>query len=58
MEELVRKLNSDYGFALSEEEIRLITRQGEEYERLFRCLYEIDLTGVAPLLQLERKPRP
>jgi Asp-tRNA(Asn)/Glu-tRNA(Gln) amidotransferase C subunit len=58
MEEQVRKLNRDYGFALSEEEIQWIARQGEEYERLFRCLYEIDLTGVAPMLKLERKPRP
>lgn len=57
MEEQVRKLNRDYGLALSEEEILSIARQGEEYERLFRRLYEIDLTGVVPLLTLKRKPR-
>ena len=55
MVEQVRKLNADYGFGLSEEEIQTIARQGEAYERLFRCLYEIDLSGIAPLLTLERK---
>jgi hypothetical protein len=57
MLEQVRKLNTDYGFGLNEEEIETIARQGEAYEKLFRCLFEIDLSGVAPLLVLEKDPR-
>ena len=30
MEEQVRKLNAEYGFNLSEEEIKVIVRQAEE----------------------------
>ncbi|HVO92287.1 MAG TPA: hypothetical protein VMT22_05570 [Terriglobales bacterium] len=55
MEERVRKLNQEYGFELSEEEIRIIAQRTEEFAELFRCLYEVDLTGIAPLLQLKEK---
>jgi hypothetical protein len=54
MQSQVRKLNSEYGFNLSEDEIQSIARRAEEFERLFRCLYEIDLTDTAPLLKLEK----
>ncbi|MGH7873795.1 MAG: hypothetical protein ACREQO_16445 [Candidatus Binatia bacterium] len=55
MENQIRKLNQTYGFSLSEEEIQLIAQRAEEFDRLFQCLYEVDLTGIAPLLKLERK---
>lgn len=55
MEDQVRKLNSEYGFDLSEEEIQMIARRAEEFERLFRCLYEVDLTDTAPLLKLDKR---
>jgi hypothetical protein len=55
MEDRVRKLDAEYGFHFSDEEIKLIARQTEKYERLFRRLYEIDLAGVMPLLKLDRK---
>ena len=54
MESQLRKINSEYGFNLSEDEIHTITRRAEEFERLFRCLYEIDLTDTAPLLKFEK----
>ncbi len=58
MKEQVRKLNSEYGFNLSEEEIELIARQAEEANRLFKPLYEVDLTGVAPMMKMDlRRPR-
>ena len=55
MEDQVRRINRDYGFNLSEEEIQSIAGRAEEFERLFRCLYEVDLTDTAPLLKLDRR---
>jgi hypothetical protein len=55
MEEQVRKIDRQYGFNLSEEEIQTLARRAEEFERLFRCLYEIDLTDTAPLLTLDNR---
>ena len=54
MESQLRKLNREYGFNLSEDDIDTIARRAEEFERLFRCLYEIDLTDIAPLLKFEK----
>jgi len=55
MEERVRKLDAEYGFHFSDEEIKLIARQTEKFDRLFQRLYEVDLSGVMPLLKLNRK---
>lgn len=55
MEEIVRKINAEYGLALTEEEIKLIARQAGEAEQLFKGLYEVDLTGVVPLLKLDKR---
>jgi hypothetical protein len=56
MEEQMRKINREYGFNLNEEEIRTIARRTEEFEQLFRCLYEVDLADCAPLLKLDKRP--
>ena len=56
MEEQLRKINRDYGFNLSEAEIHTIVCRAEEFERLFSCLYEVDLTDIAPLLKLDKRP--
>jgi hypothetical protein len=55
MEEQIRKLNAEYGFNLSEDEIKLIVQQAEETERLLRPLNEIDLIDVMPILKVEKK---
>jgi Asp-tRNA(Asn)/Glu-tRNA(Gln) amidotransferase C subunit len=55
MEERVRKLDAEYGFHFSDEEIQLIARQTEKFERLFQRLREVDLSGVMPVLKLNRK---
>ena len=57
MEDAVRRLNLEYGFNLSEEEIRRITKQAEDAERLFQSLFELDLTGVTPILKLETRKK-
>jgi hypothetical protein len=56
MEEQIRRLNAEYGFDLSEEEIAMIARQAEEAQRLCQSLYEVDLTHVMPILKLDSKP--
>ncbi len=55
MEEQIRKLNAEYGFKLSEDEIKVIVQQGEEMERLLRPLNEMDLVDVMPILKVEKK---
>jgi hypothetical protein len=55
MEEQVRKLNAEYGFNLSEDEIKVIVRQAEETDRLLRPLNEMDLIDVMPILKVEKK---
>jgi len=55
MEEQVRKLNAEYGFNLSEDEIKDIVRQAEETERFLRPLNEMDLVDVMPILKVEKK---
>jgi hypothetical protein len=55
MEEHVRKLNAEYGFNLTEDEIKLIVQQAEETERLLRPLNELDFTDVMPILKVEKK---
>jgi hypothetical protein len=55
MEEQIRKLNAEYGFNLSEDEIKLIIQQAEATERLLRPLDELDLIDVMPILKVEKK---
>jgi Asp-tRNA(Asn)/Glu-tRNA(Gln) amidotransferase C subunit len=55
MENQVRRLNDEYQFNLSEEEIKLVAKQAEDADRLFKQLYEIDLTDVVPVLKFEKK---
>jgi hypothetical protein len=55
MEEQIRKLNAEYGFNLSEGEIKVIIQQAEETERLLRPLNEMDLIDVMPILKVEKK---
>ena len=55
MEEQIRKLNAEYGFNLSEDEIKVIIQQAEETERLLRSLNEMDLIDVMPILKVEKK---
>lgn len=55
MKEVVRRLNDEYGFNLSEEEIELIAKQAEANNRLFHPLYEVDLTGTMPIMKVDKK---
>ncbi len=55
MREEVKRLDAEYGFNLSEEEIELIAEQAEAAHRLFQPLYEVDLTGVMPIMKVDKK---
>ena len=55
MKEVIRRLNVEYAFNLSEEEIELIAKQAEAANRLFQPLYEVDLTGVQPIMKVDKR---
>ncbi len=54
--ERVKMVDVEYGLNLTDQEAESIARQTRSYERLFRILHEVDLSGVAPLLKLDLKP--
>lgn len=55
MKDAVRRLNVEYGFNLSDEEIDLIAKQAEQANRLFRPLFEVDLTGIMPIMKIDKR---
>lgn len=55
MKDAVRRLNVEYGFNLSEEEIERIAKQAEEANLLFQPLFEVDLTGIMPLMKIDKR---
>ena len=55
MREEVKRLNAEYGFKLSEEEIELIVEQAEAASRLFQPLNNVDLRGVMPIMKVDKK---
>ena len=55
MEDQIKRLNAQYGFALSEEEIKLVARQAEEINRMFEPLFEVDLNNIMPAMKISHK---
>jgi len=55
MKEIVKRLDAEYGFKLTEEEMELIAKQAEEAHRLFQPLFQVDLTGVAPVMKVDKR---
>jgi Asp-tRNA(Asn)/Glu-tRNA(Gln) amidotransferase C subunit len=55
MKDAVRRLNVEYGFNLSDQEIDLVAKQAEEAALLFQPLFEVDLTGITPLTKIDKK---
>ena len=58
MKEMVRRLDAEYGFGLTEQEIELVARQVEDASRLFKPLFDVDLSGIMPLMKVDRRPKP
>lgn len=57
MREEVKRLDAEYGFKLSEEEIEQIAKQAEAAHRLFQPLNDVDLLGVMPIMKVDKKVR-
>lgn len=55
MKDAVRRLNVEYGFNLSDDEIDLIAKQAEQANRLFQPLFEVDLTGIMPIMKIDKR---
>jgi Asp-tRNA(Asn)/Glu-tRNA(Gln) amidotransferase C subunit len=55
MREEVKRLDAEYGFKLSEEEIEQIAEQAEAANRLFQPLNDVDLLGVMPIMKVDKK---
>jgi Asp-tRNA(Asn)/Glu-tRNA(Gln) amidotransferase C subunit len=58
MKERVRRLDAEYRFNLTEEEIAIIAKQAEDAEQLIKPLFEVDLTGILPLMKVEHRRAP
>jgi Asp-tRNA(Asn)/Glu-tRNA(Gln) amidotransferase C subunit len=54
MKDAVRRLNVEYGFNLSDQEIDLVAKQAEEAALLFQPLFEVDITDVTPLTKIDK----
>ncbi len=57
MREAVKRIDTAYGLELSEEEIDWLVEEAEKMNRLFQKLYEVDVTGIAPIGRLEKKEK-
>ena len=55
MKDAVRRLNIEYGFNLSEQEIDTVAKQAEEAALLFQPLFEVDITDIAPLTKIDKR---
>ena len=55
MKEAVKRLNVEYGFNLTEQEIDLVAKQAEEAALLFKPLFDVDLTDIAPLTKIDKR---
>ena len=55
MKDAVGRLNVEYGFNLSDDEIDLIAKQAEQANRLFQPLFEVDLTGIMPIMKIDKR---
>ena len=57
MKELIRQLDSEYGFKLSEEEVELIAKQWESANQMFQRLNDVDLAGVSPVMKVDKRAK-
>ena len=55
MKELLRKIDAEYGFKLTEEEMSRIENDAKEAEWLFQQINEVNVSGKAPFMKLALK---
>ena len=52
----IRRIDKEYGFNLTEEEIDSIAKQAEETHQLLQELNKVDVAGVMPIMKIDKKP--
>jgi hypothetical protein len=57
MRELIKKLDAEYGFHLTDAEVELIIQQAERADDLLRQLQVLDFPELAPLMKVDRQER-
>jgi hypothetical protein len=57
MRELIKKLDAEYGFHLTDAEVELIIQQAERADELLRQLQVLDFPELAPLMKVDRQER-
>lgn len=56
MKDQIRRIDKEYGFGLTEEEIDSIAKQAEETHELLQELNKVDVSGVMPIMKVVKKP--
>lgn len=55
MEETIKRINAEFGFELTDEEIKRIAIQAEAINRSLQPLFDVDVTQVMPVIKLDRR---
>jgi len=56
MKDQIRRIDKEYGFNLTEDEIDSIAKQAEETHQLLQELNKVDVAGVMPIMKIDKKP--
>ena len=56
MKDQIRRIDKEYGFGLTDEEVDAIAKQAEETHQLLQELHKVDVSGVMPIMQIVKKP--
>jgi Asp-tRNA(Asn)/Glu-tRNA(Gln) amidotransferase C subunit len=56
MKDQIRRIDEEYGFGLTDEEIDAIAKQAEEMHQLLQELNKVDVSGVVPIMKIIKKP--
>ena len=56
MKDQIRRIDKEYGFGLTEEEINAIAKQAEETHEFLQELNKVDVGGVMPIMKIVKKP--
>ena len=51
----IREIDKEYGFNLTEDEIESIAKQAEETHQLLQELHKVDVTGVMPVMKIDKQ---
>jgi hypothetical protein len=54
MKDLIKMLDAEYGFHLSEQEIEIIAKQAEASRRLFQPLHDANLPETPPIMKIDK----